>query len=302
MGDVTFHSKDIDCSPCAAFGIAARSAIASPSLTFLPSLSPWELQQFYGVVTRSVGVNSHVQMLHWLQGDMQRYLPHSILIAAWGDFHGCDIQYDILSPLVGVRSQNANPKTLTPLLFELFSRWRQSSRKPLALNADEGGFLLHDSGLTCALGDALQNMRSAMLHDINDERGHQDCLYVIFSEQEGYEDDEREAMAVILPYLDTALRQLEHLPHQLPANAAAKAPTNASPMINVSLAKVHDLSCREAEVLTWVALGKTNIEIGSILSISGFTVKNHMQRIFKKLDVSNRAQAVGKFGALASNA
>ena len=32
-----------------------------------------------------------------------------------------------------------------------------------------------------------------------------------------------------------------------------------------------------------------------ILTISAFTVKNHMQRVFRKLDVSNRAQAVNKY-------
>jgi DNA-binding CsgD family transcriptional regulator len=32
-----------------------------------------------------------------------------------------------------------------------------------------------------------------------------------------------------------------------------------------------------------------------ILNISAFTVKNHLQRIFKKLDVLNRAQAATKY-------
>ena len=54
------------------------------------------------------------------------------------------------------------------------------------------------------------------------------------------------------------------------------------------------LSARETEILRWVALGKTNPEIGSILGISVFTVKNHVQRILKKLDVTNRTHAVGK--------
>jgi DNA-binding CsgD family transcriptional regulator len=44
----------------------------------------------------------------------------------------------------------------------------------------------------------------------------------------------------------------------------------------------------------WVCSGKTNVEIGLILDISSFTVKNHLQRIFKKLDVVNRSQAVAK--------
>lgn len=58
-----------------------------------------------------------------------------------------------------------------------------------------------------------------------------------------------------------------------------------------------ELSAREAEILRWIALGKTNPEIGSILNISSFTVKNHVQRILKKLDVTNRTHAVGKTNA-----
>jgi len=39
------------------------------------------------------------------------------------------------------------------------------------------------------------------------------------------------------------------------------------------------LSKREKEVLYWVALGKTNWEIGMILDISLYTVKNHIKSI-----------------------
>ena len=52
---------------------------------------------------------------------------------------------------------------------------------------------------------------------------------------------------------------------------------------------------RELQIMQWVEMGKTNQEIGVILDISTFTVKNHLQRIFKKLDVYNRAQAVSRF-------
>ena len=61
------------------------------------------------------------------------------------------------------------------------------------------------------------------------------------------------------------------------------------------------LTQRQAEVLHWVARGKTNPEIAMILDISAFTVKNHMQRVFKKLDVSNRAQAVSKYRPSSGN-
>ena len=43
---------------------------------------------------------------------------------------------------------------------------------------------------------------------------------------------------------------------------------------------------------------KTNNEIGLILEISATTAKNHIQKILRKLNVSNRAQAVGRGVAL----
>ena len=54
------------------------------------------------------------------------------------------------------------------------------------------------------------------------------------------------------------------------------------------------LSAREIEVIKWIYYGKTNKEIGIILNISQYTVKNHVQNIIIKLGVSNRAHAVGK--------
>ena len=58
------------------------------------------------------------------------------------------------------------------------------------------------------------------------------------------------------------------------------------------------LTSREIQVLQWVRSGKTNEEIGAILKISPTTVKNHVQKILRKLNVSNRAQAVGKSSAM----
>ncbi|MGK5079766.1 LuxR C-terminal-related transcriptional regulator [Janthinobacterium sp. HLX7-2] len=57
-------------------------------------------------------------------------------------------------------------------------------------------------------------------------------------------------------------------------------------------------SARELEVLRWVSIGKSNQEVGQILGISGGTVKSHLQRIYKLLDVSNRTQAVSRGIAL----
>jgi DNA-binding CsgD family transcriptional regulator len=52
------------------------------------------------------------------------------------------------------------------------------------------------------------------------------------------------------------------------------------------------LTKREREVLDWVARGKTNAEIASILWIAPGTVRKHLDNVYAKLDVSNRAEAV----------
>lgn len=51
------------------------------------------------------------------------------------------------------------------------------------------------------------------------------------------------------------------------------------------------LTVREAEVLHWIASGKTNREIGEILSISPRTVNKHLEQVFQKIGVENRTAA-----------
>ena len=52
-----------------------------------------------------------------------------------------------------------------------------------------------------------------------------------------------------------------------------------------------DLTPRETEVLIWVAQGKTNYEIGVILSAATRTICKHVERILFKLSVENRTAA-----------
>jgi DNA-binding CsgD family transcriptional regulator len=51
------------------------------------------------------------------------------------------------------------------------------------------------------------------------------------------------------------------------------------------------LTRREAEVLGWVTLGKTNCEIGELCVISARTVQKHLENVFQKLGVETRTAA-----------
>ena len=54
------------------------------------------------------------------------------------------------------------------------------------------------------------------------------------------------------------------------------------------------LTRREAQVLDWVAKGKSSDEIGTILGRSGRTVSKHLERIYRKLGVENRTAAASR--------
>jgi DNA-binding NarL/FixJ family response regulator len=61
--------------------------------------------------------------------------------------------------------------------------------------------------------------------------------------------------------------------------------SSADPLLKLGLTP------RVAEVLLWVAQGKTNADIATILGISESTVKKHLLEIFEKLSVETRSAA-----------
>lgn len=53
------------------------------------------------------------------------------------------------------------------------------------------------------------------------------------------------------------------------------------------------LTPREREILHWVARGKSNREIAAVLYLAPGTIRKHLDNVYDKLGVSNRAGAVG---------
>lgn len=78
-------------------------------------------------------------------------------------------------------------------------------------------------------------------------------------------------------------------------------PQEAIPSADV-LMQTCAVTKREAEVLYWVALGKTNRDIGEILELSPRTVNKHLEHIFTKLNVETRTAAVASALAKARGA
>jgi len=243
--------------------------------------------QFMELLQESLWIKTHSELFHWLQGRLQQHLPHDILIASWGDFSIGHIYFDVISALPGVRTENISNDHLTRFLKRLFSYWDDNGCRPSLLGIED--MVLKEEAGCEVIGQSFGNMKSILTHAIKDFRGRHDCLYVLLSAQTP---PARVCtmLEALLPYIDTSLRKVAHLPEQLPHAAMISDINEADPGC------LSGITPREAEIMGLVRIGKTNIEIGTILDISAYTVKNHLQHIFRKLDVISRAQATAKFG------
>jgi DNA-binding NarL/FixJ family response regulator len=139
-----------------------------------------------------------------------------------------------------------------------------------------------DQGVRKLLDDAYQLARRALLAD-------RDKLEVIAKGLLEYETLDRSQIKEIV----------EHGRLINPPPGGARPPGQKMPAKN----KLRSLGLtpRETEVLSWMAQGKTNYEIGVILMACTGTICKHVERILVKLNVENRTSAaVIALAALAS--
>ena len=72
--------------------------------------------------------------------------------------------------------------------------------------------------------------------------------------------------------------------------AASSGSSTNSPVVE-DLLDCERLTPRETEVLTYMSKGFTIKEIANLMCIRWFTVNDHIKSIYKKLNVSSRAEA-----------
>lgn len=94
----------------------------------------------------------------------------------------------------------------------------------------------------------------------------------------------------LLAAVHARLARVEAHEQQLKA-AAAQSGFNPDFSSPAPLQRAFGLTPREAEVLLWVAQGKSNGDTAAILGMSEKTVKQHLGSVFQKLGVESRTAA-----------
>jgi transcriptional regulator EpsA len=233
-----------------------------------------DMEHLLVTVEASLEITKRSQFFLWAQGSLQRFIPHETLFCAHGDIGQMRFRHETFSSaLFDAQQERLLADPATGFLPRVLDDWQREGRKPHIWRSNAegpGAGTRHDLGHVAAHGP----------REIQGQFGSF-FLFVRLPGQPGPR--ESYLLGLLMPYLHMALYRM--LAGEGQASEGAVAAKGL-------------LSARELQVLQWVRSGKTNEEIGAILKISPPTVKNHVQKILRKLNVSNRAQAVGKAAVL----
>ena len=273
------------------FGASGPQGCELPKSAF--EMTADESERFLRIIRNVSQIRNHYELFFLLQGEIQHFISHQILIAAWGGFRDLKLTLDVVSALPGVRTGEVNGcgSEVERMLKDLHDRWvANGRRKMLLINGSAKS--ITSSLCDCALHTSMRNMQSVLVHGFHDERDQTDSIYLALDPDSVINGRSVERF---FPMVDPLIAQIDIAFQKMDAlkSAGATAGMDAS-------ASPGNLSKRQREIMMWLAEGKTNAEIAAILGISSFTVKNHAQRIFRKLDATNRTEAVSKFNQCGS--
>jgi transcriptional regulator EpsA len=221
------------------------------------------------------------QLFNWTQGALQNLIAHDLLICAL--FHDRAAQHVDSFSTAPVEPAHFNElfRQDASLVPALFKAWEENHCQPVVLDVGKDD---HPCGGALARELARLGASSIVAHGTHDSAGQVSSLFTFASRPGALGSRQLYLAEVVVPFLHTAWMRTQ-VNWQSKNSGAKQAETGL-------------ITSREREVLDWMYRGKSNIEIGMILGISPLTVKNHVQKILRKLDVLNRTQAVGKALAL----
>ncbi len=219
-----------------------------------------------------------------LQGQLMPLLPHTVAVCGAYDRRRRELVFDVFNSVVlPPWLQLGRPDS--PLLSRLTQAWLDGRGEPLSVPLTDRGNL-HDEA--AALRDA--GVERLLAHGVSrPERLHElSGFYVLGGPLPQSDVDELRLMRLVVHALHAAYLRTLDVEREVGVNVRNRAPA----ALALRQPGQPRITAREAQILAWVREGKSNQEIGEALSISALTVKNHIQKILRKLGASNRAHAV----------
>jgi len=239
-------------------------------------LDKLEEEYLLRVLESAMHVRKLRQFFFWTQGEVQGLLPHDILIC---------IQFgenDAVKRIECLHSETHDPRMIKQLCnpvdgLALRLAWycRANQLLPCVI---ERGTRDEQHPLGVFQAEVIRNqLHNALVHGTELLSGGA-TFFAFFSLPDPITARQAFFIELLLPWLHLAFLRVAAL--------------DAGESYVAAKGLEQPLTAREIGILHWVTKGKSNYEISVILELSPLTVKNHMQKIFKKLNVHNRVQAV----------
>ncbi len=203
-----------------------------------PAVPDVDPVQFLKIAGQGAQLRTHADLWRWLQGEVQTWLPHDILLVGWGDFRAGDLQYDIISSLPGLRTHLCPASRIAPLVNYFRDCWVAAQSQPCELDISGCGQLLGEAGQGWAPASGMPGMHSALVHGMGDARLGGERVFAALSSDPAPPAGPA-ALKLLVPFVDSSLRrmppapmrqpgaersQVEHLVVRLGATVRARAP------------------------------------------------------------------------------
>ena len=225
----------------------------------------------------SLRVHSRAHFFSWTQGLLQSLIRHDLLVCTQCQgkppVYRAD-GFSMTAPDPSVLSDSfVRDASVAPALLRA---WEERRFQPVTVDAKTSSFAAG------GFARELERMGATQLlvHGLHDADGRAISLFTFACRPGGVGARQLYLAQLLAPAMHAAWvrTQATRAPGGVPEKTSGQGV----------------LTVREQDILKWIYLGKSNYEIGAILKISPLTVKNHVQKILRKLNVVNRTQAIGK--------
>jgi len=245
------------------------------------------VQAIVHAIECAVDVRRKYQFFVWTQGSFQTLLPHKLAICGVYDRGRKEVRLEafnsivVPAPVLGVLTDGQSQ-----LMQYVINAWINNRGRALVVRLAS---MTARSVAPAVEALQLAGFTELLVHGVSrPQRATEiETLFVFASPDSVVSKAEADGIELILPHLHSTYLRVQAIEREI-AEAGVR-PT--APGVGYSGASISE---REEQVLGWVREGMSNQEIGVQLGISPLTVKNHVQKILRKLGATNRAQAVAR--------
>jgi len=268
--------------------VQARLSTAHTPLD--PGMTAQQAEMLARLVETARAVHRRYQFFNWTQSHLHLLLPHVCLVSGNYQRAGRRLAFEAFQTVViSAPVLHSLSDAEGPLLQAVSTAWIEGGGRPLLLG------LHHFVGPSAEAAAQLRREvadTQLLVHGVARplRPAEIESLFVLLMPAGG------PGAVQPLQWMEWVMPYLHHVWLHVQAIESSVEPERARlrPLLprRPDPAPVGSITGRERQVLAWVREGKSNLQIGEGLGISPLTVKNHLQKILRKLGARNRAQAV----------